>query len=236
MADPRFFHVSGPFTVGRLAEIAGARPGPGSDLDRSIADVAPLETAGPEHVTFFDGNRLYLPAFETTRAGACLVKPERAGKAPAGAAVLVMDDPYRGYARVAQAFHPLVPPEPGVSPAAIVDATAQLAPGCRIEPGAVIGARAEIGRRTLIGANTVIGPGVVIGDDCAHRRRRHRLPQPDRQPRASSIPARDRPGRLRLRAGPGTHLKIPQLGRVVIEDDVEIGANTTIDRGAWATP
>jgi UDP-3-O-[3-hydroxymyristoyl] glucosamine N-acyltransferase len=232
MADPRFFHVSGPFTVGRLAEIAGARPGPGSDLDRSIADVAPLETAGPEHVTFFDGNRLYLPAFETTRAGACLVKPERAGKAPAGAAVLVMDDPYRGYARVAQAFHPLVPPEPGVSPAAIVDATAQLAAGCRIEPGAVIGARAEVGRRTLIGANTVIGPGVVIGDDCAIGAGvtvSHSLIGS----RVVVYPgARLGQDGFGYAMGPEGHLKIPQLGRVVIEDDVEIGANTTIDRGA----
>src|SRR5262245_19342993 len=232
MADPRFFRASGPFQVGPLAEIAGAQPGPGSDLARSITDVAPLETAGPEHVTFFDGNRLYLAAFAATRAGACLVKAERAGKAPPGVAVLVMDDPYRGYARVAQAFHPAAPPEPGVAPAAIVDPTARLAEGCRVEPGAVIGARAEIGRRTRIGAHAVIEAGVVIGDDCtigagvtiSHSLIGHRV--------VIFPGARIGQDGFGYAMGPAGHLKIPQLGRVIIEDDVDIGANTTIDRGA----
>ena len=231
MADPRFFTAAGPLSVGRLAEIAGAAPGPGCDQGRMIQDVAPIDAAGPEHVSFLD-NRLYVPAFAVSRAGACVVKPALAAKAPAGMALLLAEEPYRAYARIAQAFHPAAAPEPGVAKTATVDPTARLAEGCRVEPGAVIGARAEIGRRTLVGANAVIGPGVVIGEDC--------VIGPGATVSHSLIGNRVNvyPGArlgqdgFGFAMGPQGHLKVPQLGRVVVEDDVEIGANTTIDRGA----
>jgi UDP-3-O-[3-hydroxymyristoyl] glucosamine N-acyltransferase len=231
MADPRFFEVAGPFSVGRLAEIGGAEPGPGADLARVIEDVAPLETAGPRHLSFLD-NRKYVGAFAASRAGACVVKPGLAARAPAGMALLFSDDPYRAYARIAQAFHPVRPPEPGVAPTAVVDPSARLAPSCRVEPGAVVGARAEIGARSLVGPNAVVGPGVVLGEDCvvgagatlSHCLVGHRV----------TIYPGVRIGQdgFGFAMGPAGHLKVPQLGRVVIEDDVEIGANTTIDRGA----
>src|SRR5689334_23278533 len=166
MPDPRFFTVAGPFTLSRLAEISEARLDPGADPGRVLRDVAPLDAAQPEHVTFLD-NRRYVSAFTASRAGACVLQSELADKAPAGMALLLSDEPYRAYARIAQAFHPANAPEAGISPAAIVDPTARVAAGCRVEPGAVIGARAEIGARSSIGANAVIGAGVVIGEDCA---------------------------------------------------------------------
>jgi UDP-3-O-[3-hydroxymyristoyl] glucosamine N-acyltransferase len=155
-----------------------------------------------------------------------------AGKAPAGVALLLTEEPYRAYARIAQAFHPVIPPEPGISPAALVDPTARLGAGCRVEPGAVIGARAEIGARTSIGPNAVIGPGVVLGEDCivgAAATISHSLIG-----RRVNIYPGARLGQdgFGFAMGPKGHLKVPQLGRVVVEDDVEIGANTTIDRGA----
>ncbi len=230
MADPRFFQVAGPFSVGRLTEIAGARVAPGTDLDRVMEDVASLEEAGPAHVSFLD-NRLYAAAFAATRAGACVVKPEMAARAPAGLALLLTEDPYRAYARIAQAFHPVAPPEPAVATAATVDPTARLGEGCRVEPGAVIGARAEIGRRATIGANAVIGPGVVIGEDSvigAGATVSHSLVGSRVIVHPGVRIGQDGFG---FAMGPGGHLKVPQLGRVIVEDDVEIGANTTIDRG-----
>jgi len=231
MPDSRFFTAAGPFTASRLAEISESRLAPGADPGRVLHDVAPLDAAGPEHVSFLD-NRRYLPAFSATRAGACVVHEEMAAKAPAETALILADEPYRAYARIAQAFHPPAPPEPGVSPAAIVDPTARLGAGCRVDPGAVIGGRAEIGPRTWIGANAVIGAGVVIGEDCvvgAGATISHSLIGR----RVNVYPgARLGQDGFGFAMGPKGHLKVPQLGRVIVEDDVEIGANTTIDRGA----
>ena len=231
MPDPRFFTVAGPFTVSRLAEISEAKVGAGADPDRVLRGVAPLETAGPDDVSFLD-NRRYVGAFTATRAGACVVQTEMADKAPGGMALLLTAEPYRAYARIAQAFHPTAAPEPWVSPSATVDPAARVAPGCRIEPGAVVGARAEIGARTSIGPNAVIGPGVVIGEDCAigaGATISHSLIGR----RVTVFPgARLGQDGFGFAMGAAGHLKVPQLGRVIVEDDVEIGANTTIDRGA----
>jgi UDP-3-O-[3-hydroxymyristoyl] glucosamine N-acyltransferase len=132
----------------------------------------------------------------------------------------------------AQAFYPDPPPVPGLAAGAVIDPSARLGEGCRVEPNAVIGAGAELGRACHIGANAVIGPGCVLGDGVrvgANASLSHCL-----------IGARVRiyPG---VRIGqdgfgfapdPKGHVKVPQLGRVIIGDDVEIGANSTIDRGA----
>lgn len=231
MADPRFFTVAGPFTLEALAGISGATRRDGGDPAALFVDVAPLDSAGSEHVSFLD-NRKYLDAFRSSRAGLCVVAPAMADKAPEGMALLLADDPYRAYARIAQAFYPVVPPEPWQAPTAWVDSTASVGEGCRIEPGAVIGARAEIGCRCRIGANAVIGDGVVVGDDCtigAGSTLSHAI----LGRRVTIYPgARIGQDGFGFAMGPQGHLKVPQLGRVVIGDGVEIGANTTIDRGA----
>jgi UDP-3-O-[3-hydroxymyristoyl] glucosamine N-acyltransferase len=194
-------------------------------------DVAPLDSAQGAHVSFLD-NRKYLDAFAVSRAGLCLVAPEHAARAPAGMALLVSDDPYRAYARVAQAFYPVRAPEPWIAPTAWVDPAAVVGEGCRIEPGAVIGARAEIGARCRIGPNAVIGEGVVLGDECtvgANASLTHTIVGR----RVVIYPgARIGQDGFGFAMGPQGHLKVPQLGRVVIGDGVEVGANTTIDRGA----
>jgi UDP-3-O-[3-hydroxymyristoyl] glucosamine N-acyltransferase len=231
LADPRFFANAGPFTLAALAERAGAELRNAADPQRPVMDVAPLEVAGPEHLSFLD-NKKYADAFAVSAAGACLARPEFAERAPAGMALLLTDDPYRAYAKVASSFYPLPPLTPGVAETASVHPAAVLGAGCQIDPGAVIGEGAEIGERCHIGANAVIGQGVRIGSDSRIG------------PLASIGFALigDRvyihPG-VRIgqdgfgfAMGPAAHLKVPQLGRVVIHDDVEIGANTTIDRGA----
>ncbi len=231
MADPRFFSVAGPFTLKTLAEISRAQIGGGADPDSLFSDVATLASAGPGDVAFLDNQR-YLDAFTTTKAGACLVHPDLAPKAPRGMALLVTPEPYHGYARVADAFYPAPPPKAAVAPSAVIDDTAALGEDCRVDAGAVIGAGARIGRRCHIGANAVIGDAVVLGDDCVVGS-------------CASLAFCVVGARVVIHAGVRVgedgfgfavgkqeHLKVPQLGRVRIEDDVEIGANTTIDRGA----
>ncbi len=105
MPDPRFFTVAGPFTLQKLAAIAGAEIGPGTDPDAVFTDVAPLDAAGPTDVSFLD-NKKYVGAFEASRAGACLVHPDLVSRAPQGMALLVTRKPYTAYALVAQAFYP----------------------------------------------------------------------------------------------------------------------------------
>ncbi|CAA7617054.1 UDP-3-O-(3-hydroxymyristoyl)glucosamine N-acyltransferase [Magnetospirillum sp. SS-4] len=231
MADSRFFTVSGPFSLGRLADVAVAVPSAGADPETMFADVAPLETAGASDVSFLD-NRKYVAAFQASKAGLCVVAPEMVDKAPAGMALLVSKDPYRSYARIAQAFYPVPAPDPWVAPTAWVDPDATIGEGCRIEPGAVIEAGAEVGPRCRIGANAVIGRGVRLGEDCiigANATVSHAL----LGRRVNIYPgARIGQDGFGFAMGPEGHLKVPQLGRVVIGDNVEIGANATIDRGA----
>jgi len=231
MTDPRFFSPQGPFTLAELAEIAGAVLADDTDADRRIVDIAPLETAGSDEVSFLD-NRRYLDAFATSGAGACVVAPALADRAAPGMALLLAEKPYRAYARIVRAFHPTPALEPGVSAAATVDESATLGPGCRVEAGAVIASRAEIGARCHVGANAVIGEGVVLGDDCvigACASVSHALVGA----RVLIYPgARIGQEGFGFAPGPEGHLRIPHTGRVIIGDDVEIGANTTVDRGS----
>jgi UDP-3-O-[3-hydroxymyristoyl] glucosamine N-acyltransferase len=230
MADPRFFTVSGPFTLAQLAEIAGAEIGRGGNPAATFADVAPLASAGPRDVSFLD-NRRYVDQFAASGAGACIVDPAFAGRAPKGMALLLTKRPYRGYARVAQAFYPRPPFAAGIHAAAVVDPDARLGPGCRVEAGAVIGAGAEIGARCLIGANAVIGPGVTLGDDsrigaCASL---HFCRVGARALIHSGVRVGERGFGFAMEAD--GLVEVPQVGRVLVGDDVEIGANSTIDRG-----
>jgi UDP-3-O-[3-hydroxymyristoyl] glucosamine N-acyltransferase len=231
MADPRFFTVAGPFTVAQLAARTGAAVGGAAQADRILKDLAPLDTAGPDHVTFLD-NPKYVDAFRVTGAGAAFIHPSRADAAPKSLTLLLTPAPYRAFAIAAQAFYPDPPPPPGIAPSAVVDPTAQLGLDCTVEPNAVIGARVETGRACLIGANAVIGPGCVLGDEVrigANATLSHCI-----------IGSRVRiyPGARIGQDGFGfapdgeRPIKMPQLGRVIVGDDVEVGANTTIDRGA----
>jgi len=226
--DPRFFHRSGPHSLAAVADAAEAEA-PSRRL--MLTGVAPLQTAGPDEVTFLD-NRKYLAALQQTQAGAVIVHPDMAAQVPATAVAIVTPEPYAAWARVAALFFPLPPICPGVHPSALVATDATIHPSAEIAPLAVIGRGVEIGPRCRIGALAVIGDGVVIGADCRigpHASLSHAL-------------LGDRvyvyPGARIGQEGFGFaitgegFLSVPQLGRVVLEDDVEVGANTTIDRGS----
>lgn len=231
MADSRFFPSSGPFSLAELADIAGAQLHGNCDPHRRFLDVSSLDEAGPDHVSFFD-NRRYMAAFRSSGAGACIVSARFIDRAPEGMCLLLSEDAYRGYARIAAAFHPDPQPTPGIHPRAVVDLSSIVGAGATIEAGAVIGPCVEIGAGCWIEANAVIGANVVLGERTrvgANASVSHAL-----------IGSRVRlyPG-VRIgqdgfgfAIGAGGHMKVPQLGRVLIGDDVEIGANTTIDRGS----
>jgi UDP-3-O-[3-hydroxymyristoyl] glucosamine N-acyltransferase len=228
LGDPRFFRRAGPFS---LAEVAAAAGAVAPAVDLTLAAVAPLQVAGPGDVSFLH-NKKYLPELERTGAGAVILAAEFAARVPPGTAALVVDDPHVGWARVAALFHPLPPAKPGVHPSAVVDEAARVDPTAEIGPLAVIGAGAVIGPGCRIGAGAVIAPGVVMGRDCRVgplASLTHALLGDRVYVYAGARIGQDGFGFAITDTG---FVTVPQLGRVILEDDVEVGANSTVDRGA----
>ena len=196
-----------------------------------LSGVAPLGAAGPEHVSYLDNAR-YTDALAATRAGAVLVSARTAARVPSGTAAILCAEPGLAWIKVAALFHPVPPARPGIHPSAVVDPTAQVDPSAEVGPLAMVAARCEVGPRCRIGAGAVIGEGVVIGPDCriaAAASLSHALVGA----RVVVHPgARIGQEGFSLVSAPDGPRTLPQLGRVIVEDDVEIGANTTIDRGA----
>ena len=230
MADSRFFKNAGPFALAQIAEAAGAEIVNAESRDHLITDVAPLEQASPDTLSFLD-NRKYLEAFKETKAGACIVSPDMVDHAPDGICLLVTKTPYHAYARVAQLFYPSQNGQGNVSAAAHISKSATVHETADVAAGAVIEDNADIAAGCVIAANAVICKGVTI---CANTQI---------GPNASIanaiigsntiIHAGVRIGQdgFGFAMGLGGHEKVPQLGRVIVGDNVEIGANTTIDRG-----
>ena len=194
--------------------------------------VAPLDRAGPEDLTFLAGGR-YLPYFHASRAGAVFVTAEQRDAQPGPATRIVVDDPHRAMLAVVRAIFPPGPRVAAIHPTAIIGTGAVLGRDVAIGPGVVVGAGARLGDRVELMAGVVVGDGVTLGDDSVL------------YPRVVCYPGTVVGSRVILHAGvvlgsdgfgyvpgPAGHEKIPHVGRCVIGDDVEIGANTTIDRGS----
>jgi UDP-3-O-[3-hydroxymyristoyl] glucosamine N-acyltransferase len=195
-----------------------------------ITGVATLDSAGPAHIAFL-ANPKYRGKLATTRAGAVIVGP--GDREHARGPAIVSDNPYAYYARTVALFHPEPAADPGVHAMAQVDASAQIDPSAQVGAFAVIGAGARIGPGVRIGEGSFVGPGAAIGAGS----RLH--------PRVTIYGGCRIGERVILHSGvvigadgfgmardAGRWLKIPQVGGVRIGDDVEVGANTTIDRGA----
>ena len=237
MTEPVFFRREMAPTLRDIVEWTGATVPDGADLSQTISELSPLDQGRPGALVFLD-NPKYSDQVATTRATACLMSARYLAKAAPGLVTLVTPEPYRAFALVSGRMFPAaMRPQSvfgatGVSPGSFVHPEAKLEAGVIVDPGAVIGPRAQIGAGSLIGANAVVGADVCIGRECTVG------------PNATVLHALvgDRvylhPG-VRIgqdgfgfAMGPGGHLKVPQLGRVIIQNDVEIGANTTVDRGA----
>jgi UDP-3-O-[3-hydroxymyristoyl] glucosamine N-acyltransferase len=239
MSDPRFFPVPRPVALQEIAAWCGGRLVDPALGYVTVTGVAPLDTAGVGDLAFLD-NPKYLDQLAVTHATACLVHPRLAGRVPAAVAAIETAEPYRAFASVLARLYPaafrLEGPFGGeagtISSDARVHGSARIEPGATIEAGAVIGARAEIGTGTTIGANTVIGHDVRIGRNGhvgANATIIHALIGNRVIIHGGARIGQDGFG---FAMGPRGHQKVPQIGRVVIQDDVEIGANTSIDRGA----
>jgi len=212
-------------------EVGGEVIGDGA---RPIDGVATLETAGPRQISFFS-NRKYRQEFMATKAGAVIVGPKDAqGQRPEAASLLVVGDAYLAFAKVSARFHPPATYPAGVDPRAAVDASASIDPTATVMPFAYVGPRVKIGARAVIHANCAILADAEVGDDC--------LLYPGVVVREScTLGARTivQPGAVIGGDGFGfafepakmRHFKVPQAGVVRVAPDVEIGANTCLDRG-----
>ncbi len=238
MSEPQFFQRSDPFSLSALAQLVNGTV-VGDDLasDRLFHNVAALDLAGAQDVSFFE-SRKYLDHFTSTRAGACLIAARDQTYLPASTIGIVVRRPSTAFSTLIAAFYPNAAHPVGVynssdiSPQAHLHESARLEPNVIVEPGAVIGAGASIGAGTVIAATAVIGAGVTIGRECyigsgAVVRYAHLGKGVIVHPGAKI--GQDGFGYISSARG---HEKVPQIGRVIIQDKVEIGANTTIDRGA----
>jgi UDP-3-O-[3-hydroxymyristoyl] glucosamine N-acyltransferase len=226
--NARFFSRSGPYT---LAVVAGAACGLADEFDLPLEGLAPLQTAGPNEVSFLD-NRRYASALDRTLAGAVIVHPEMAARVPAATVAILTSEPYAGWARVAALFYPVPPVSPGIHPSAIVAKGALVDPSAEVGPLSVIETGAEIGPGCRIGPCANIGAGVIIGRDCrigAHVSLSHALLGARVYVYPGARIGQEGFGFASTKDG---FLSVRQLGRVILEDDVEVGANTTIDRGS----
>jgi UDP-3-O-[3-hydroxymyristoyl] glucosamine N-acyltransferase len=237
MTEPIFIRSAKSLTVAEIAALAGAQCGPRAPLDRVISSLASLEAAGAHDLAFLD-NPKYLRQLALTRAGACFLAPRFADRAPAHLAALSVSEPYRAFVAVARVLFPdsLRPCSlfgtTGIASGAIVHPAARLENGVTIDPGAIIGPGAQIGTGTVLAAHAVIGPDVRIGRNCsigAHSSITNALIGDRVIVHPGVRIGQDGFG---FAMGPAGHLKVPQLGRVIIQDDVEIGAGSAIDRGA----
>lgn len=235
MGNRRFFERPPGLTVADIAALTGAEAAQAASASLLISGVAPVDLAGPSDLTFIDGNK-FASALATTRAGACLMPKRFADHAPKGIVILYSEEPYRAFVAVHRKLYPqsLRPASlfesDGLYEGATIHPTAKIESDVIVDPGTVIGPRAEIGAGSLIAANAVIGPDVTIGRDC-------------RIGPGCSITHTLIGDRVIIHPGcrigqdgfgyteDAAQQKIPQTGRVIIQNGVEIGAGTTIDRG-----
>lgn len=236
MSAPAFFPRPVPLTVAAVAAAAGVSLAEGVDSQETVTGVAPLEAARRGDLTFLE-NVSYADAASRTGATACFIAAKFAARLPAGVVALVSNEPYRAFAKVAGLLYPsLLSPisafgASGVSPGAHVHPDARLEDGVTVDPGAVIGPGAEVGSGSMIGAGAVLGPSVKVGRGCSvgpgavllHSLIGNRV--------IIHPGARLGQDGFGFAMGARGHMKVPQIGRVIVQDDVEIGANSCIDRG-----
>ncbi len=232
MADPRFFENAGPFTLKALADLSSSTLGEGADPLFEVQDVSGLDEAGSHHLSYAK-DKAYTASLANSDAGACILSADLTEHVPAGMNALLSDDPERAFAKIAKAFYPhRKSGGTGISSQAVIDPAAKLGEGVVVDTGAIIGPNADVGAGSYVSSYAVIGAGVQVGRNCyigPHVTLGYALVG-DRVVIHSGVRIGD--DGFGFAMGPTGHEKIPQLGRVIIQDDVEIGANTTIDRGA----
>lgn len=233
MADSRFFKNNGPFTLEEIAKISSssiaenAKP----SSSKKFIDVAPLDSATENHISFLD-NTKYIESFSKSKAGAAIVREKFKEKAPSGMLLLFSENPYLSFAKITTAFYPEKTFDNKISEKAFIHPSAKIGKDSTISSGAFIGENVKISENVFIGPNCFIDSGVEIGKNSIIHAN-------------ASITCSVIGNNVIIHSGcrigqdgfgyafdKGTHYKVPQIGNVIIEDEVEIGANTCIDRGS----
>ena len=231
MTDDRFFTRQGPFTLGEIAVRTGARLSPDAPAGLLLRGIAALDAAGSDELSIFcDAHKA--EAFGGSRAGAVITSEKLSRYPHNGCWLLLADDPRLAFAQVGLMFHPRNALDAYIDPAARVDGGAVLGEDCRVEAGAVIGPGARLGARCHVGANAVIGRSVVVGDGSSignNAAISHAVIGDHVRVGCGAVIGGEGFGVVAAAKG---LLCSPQLGRVIIGDNVRIGGNCTIDRGA----
>jgi UDP-3-O-[3-hydroxymyristoyl] glucosamine N-acyltransferase len=233
MADPRFFDNAGPFSLARILELTGGKAAPGATA--TVADVAALDSAAEAHLSYCEGVK-FRSALERTKAGVVLVAEALAANVPATALAVICAQPAIGFGKVAAALYPTA----GLIWPSSKPPVHRIAPSARIGEGTVLAPDVFIGEGVEIGNNCVLGPGVVIGRGVQIGHNAQLGPHVSISHALIGDRCTFHPGTrigqdgFSYVTGASGHVKIPQLGRVIIQDDVEVGANVAIDRGALA--
>lgn len=232
MADSRFFKRAVSLQLEEIAALTNAKIQVGSNAPPSllIEDIAPLDRAEKNQISFLD-NIKYVEVFAASKAGACFVRSKFISRAPAGMTLLITEAPYHCFANIAQRFYPSILQHKGISNSAHIAPTAKLGQNCTVEAGATLGDNVELGDNSYISAGAVLHSGVVIGANCqvgANTTLSHCIIGNNVIIHRGVHVGQDGFGFALGREG---HIKVPQLGRVIIEDNVEIGSGTCIDRG-----
>jgi len=227
MPDPRFYRREVQRTLADLAAMTGTRPAPRADAGLVISDIAQLDTAARGDIVYV-GDKKLISAWRASACSACITTEALAPEATATCSVLIAEDPRAAFAAIASIFYPMTEALDGAVPIA---PDAVIGKDVRLGSGVVIGAKARIADNVTIGANAVIGPGVEIGAGSII---------------GANVSIYYALVGARVILHPGVRIgqdgfgfvptsqglvKVPQLGRVIIEDEVEMGANTTVDRG-----
>ncbi len=236
MEHPGFFENNGPFSIAEIVDLIDAEPVKAEANGVLLTDVKPLDAAGAGHISFFE-NKKYLSRFETTKASAVLVSRQYASHPTTAELLLVVPDAYRSYARVLDHFYPQASRQIAFAPdkdgaVSLIHESAKIEEGAVIEPGAIIGKEVHIGRGTRVCSGAVIGYRCHIGRDCqiaANVTLSCSIIGDGVIIHQGAAIGQDGFG---FAMGAEGHCKVPQIGRAIIQDNVEIGANTTIDRGA----
>ncbi|MDP7141996.1 MAG: UDP-3-O-(3-hydroxymyristoyl)glucosamine N-acyltransferase [Alphaproteobacteria bacterium] len=231
MADALFFKKHGPYALGRLAEIASADLTDDKGADVEIEDVAALNKAESGHLTFLD-NVKYREELAASNASACILRPDMVEHLPEGMIGLLSGSPYKAFALIAQTFYPQEPSKGHIDKAAHIASGAVIGDNVTVEAGAVIESGAEVDKDSIVEAGAVIKEHVKIGAHCrigANAVISHAVIGNHVNIYRGCCIGQDGFGFAMDADG---FTKVPQLGKVIIEDHAEIGANTTIDRGS----
>ncbi len=233
MIDPRFFKEPKPITLAQICELTKIPIPSDKDPNRTFKGVASLSEAGAMDVSHFH-NAKYLEELKNTKTGICFVTSEYVDQVPSSTIALISNHPYRCFGQVASILYPNIQVFNNISENAFISAKANIGKDCVISPFAVIEENVVIGNNCYIGSHTVIKAGSVLGERCyieSHVTISHAL---------IGNQVYIKPGARIGQPGFGFHMDslghfdIPQLGLVIIGNNVHIGANTTIDRGSVA--